>query len=351
MQNNVQPERNSPVGGLLESRRLEILRHLEDRLRVDGSLISKDAAVLPECLARADAIITASVDELNRSTDSGADSQPPAPDGGDPPGGSDVLMGVVVRELLRVAVDRPELVPDVLLAFTTVHRNLTSQVFASGDSYDTYILRTADEARRTERRELAREVHDELGHELSIAMYQLELGELYLNQDQAASAERFSRVRGHLGSAMLIVRRLISEFSETPVPEDLQREILSFVDKAGAGRSQVQVTVTGNQLLVPGGHRRQLFLIVREALLNVFTHANAERAVVRIGITSAEITASVQDNGHGFAVVAGADVTPGRGRRGFGLISMQERADSLGGSATISQSPAGTQVEVRIPLP
>jgi hypothetical protein len=102
------------AGGLLADRRAEILTRLEARLRESGSLLGKDPAVLPECLARADAILTATVTDLAR----------PAPpvqpqEQSTPPGGTGVLMDVVLAELLRFAAEQPRLVPDLAAATPT----------------------------------------------------------------------------------------------------------------------------------------------------------------------------------------------------------------------------------------
>jgi signal transduction histidine kinase len=368
------PTTEVSVSELLGSRRGDILRHLEHRLRATGSSLGKDPAVLPACIERADALLTATLMELDstrpaRRPDPGAGRTDPAvraegadhadPGDGDPgdagpgdagpgvpPGGAGLLMDVVLKELLHVVVEQPELMPEVSAALIVLHRNLASQGQPPGDSYDAYIVRSAEDARRRERRQLAREVHDELGHELSIAMRQLELSELYGPVDPQAAVARIGGAREHLASALGIVRRMIAEFSERP-SVDLEKEIVSFADMAGALRTTVHVRVTGNQLLIPGGHRHELFLIVREALLNVFAHAQARTATVMIDITSEAITATVADDGKGMTTAEAG----GTRRRGFGLTSMRERAGSLGGTVTVAGSSAGTRVDIWLPLP
>jgi len=326
------------VAGLLESRRTDILRRLERRLCDTGNDLAKDPVVLPACIARADAILTTTVSELGRTPDDDA-----------APGGSGVLMDVVLDELLQVAAQQPERLPQMSAVLASLHSVLATQAQAAGDTYDSYILRTTDEARRRERRQLAQEIHDELGHELSIAKHQLELSELYQATEPAAAASRTTSAREHLESAMLIVRRLIVEFADNRSRVDLEQEIVSFADVAGGWRTAVHVRVGGDQLVVPNGHRHHLFLIIREALLNVFAHADADKAVVLVDVVPVDgspdqvITAVVEDNGTGFE--------PASVDRGFGLVSMRERAESLGGGVTVASSAAGTRVEVRLPLP
>ncbi|MBM9506345.1 sensor histidine kinase [Actinacidiphila acididurans] len=389
------PTAEISVSAVLDARRPDILRALERRLRETGSALGSDPSVLPACMERADELLAATVRELDEGYDRGGEaglgrvpssSYGPVGAGGaaDPadlvdradavatpeerdepdgtPGRGGLLMDIVLKELLPLAVRRPELVPEIGRALTVLHRNLAADGRPPGDSYDAYIVRSAQDARQRERRRLAREVHDELGHELSIALRQLELSELYRDGDPQAAAERVGGAREHLASALLIARRLIAEFSEPP-SVDLEKEIVSFADSAGAGRTAVHVRVAGSQLLIPDGHRRELFLIVREALRNVFAHAAAEAATVRVDITSEAITAVVADDGRGIAPGgpgqgAGSGSEPGSGsggRRGFGLTSMRERAAALGGTVTVSgpvpPAGAGTRVEIRLPLP
>lgn len=330
-------ELTSEAGGLLAARRPDILRSLESRLRDTGNSLGQDPAVLPECLARADSVLARTESDLV-----GPASPEPA---GLPPGGAGVLMDVVLGELLRVVVDRPDRVRELSAVLTALHRNLTSSDSTAGDDYDMFILRSADEARRRERRQIAGAIHDELGHELSIAMHQLELGELVGASDPDAVLRRVATARSHLAAAMDITRRLITEFTEAKAGVDLAKEIVSFADAAGELRTVVHARVTGSQLLVPPQHRHELFLIAREALLNVFAHAAAAKAVVLVDISSAEITAEITDDGAGF------DAGAVRGRGGFGLVSMRERAASLGGTVEVTSSAAGTTVAVRLPLP
>jgi len=91
----------------------------------------------------------------------------------------------------------------------------------------------------------------------------------------------------------------------------------------------------------------QLVRIVQEALHNVRKHAGARTAWVRFSREGADILMSVEDDGVGFDPA----VPPADGRRHFGLASMRERAESVGGVLTVrSLGGTGTQVVVRLPL-
>ena len=90
----------------------------------------------------------------------------------------------------------------------------------------------------------------------------------------------------------------------------------------------------------------QLIRIVQEALHNVRKHSGARSARVRLWQEGEEILMSVEDDGVGFDPAT----PPADGRRHFGLATMRERAESVGGVLTVgSLGGMGTQVVVRLP--
>jgi signal transduction histidine kinase len=91
--------------------------------------------------------------------------------------------------------------------------------------------------------------------------------------------------------------------------------------------------------------REELFRSAREALSNVVKHAGVTSAKVELSFSADEASVRVSDAGRGF------DPAADRRAESFGLLSLQERAQALGGSAQISSEPGkGTQVLVRLPL-
>jgi two-component system, NarL family, sensor histidine kinase LiaS len=93
-------------------------------------------------------------------------------------------------------------------------------------------------------------------------------------------------------------------------------------------------------------HRsRELARIAREGLTNAIRHSDAARLTLRLSATSESVRVIVQDNG------VGLDPTPPRAGA-FGLTSMRERAEQLGGTCSIVSHPGnGTIVAVEVPRP
>jgi len=131
-----------------------------------------------------------------------------------------------------------------------------------------------------------------------------------------------------------------------PLARDPAVQVI-VVDNASPDRS-LEVVEDGELPELPPTTEIQLMWIVQEALNNVRNHAAADSATVRFSTEDAELVVSIDDDGCGF--------TPERRARTgwphFGLQTMRERAEAVGGRFEIESRPeGGTQVRVRLPLP
>ncbi|MBZ0088770.1 MAG: hypothetical protein K8H90_00165, partial [Thermoanaerobaculia bacterium] len=94
------------------------------------------------------------------------------------------------------------------------------------------------------------------------------------------------------------------------------------------------------------GRRRDLFLLLKEAIHNVARHSGAKRVEIRFGATASEIAVEIADDGVGFSPQA-----VGHDSSGNGLLTMRRRAEAQGGDFDLESSPgAGTRVRLRLPL-
>ncbi|HEX2279963.1 MAG TPA: sensor histidine kinase [Candidatus Tectomicrobia bacterium] len=103
----------------------------------------------------------------------------------------------------------------------------------------------------------------------------------------------------------------------------------------------------------PPAQEEALYRIVQEALHNVVKHAHARRVEITLGVVDGSIHLTVKDDGRGFALErAGVtDGLPTHGQGGFGLRTMRERAEALGGRTDVISAPGkGTIVDVWLPV-
>jgi len=213
------------------------------------------------------------------------------------------------------------------------------------------VLRRLAAAEETERGRVSRELHDRLGQDLTA----LKLGlQVIRKQGPASTAGRTSALKLEKLTDRLMrdVHRLAWELRPAVLDDfGLEMAVRRYADE-WAGLSGVPVDFHSRgmtaQRLAPE-LETTLYRITREALANVFRHAEARRVSVLLERRLDHISLIVEDNGRGFEAVAvlGAPATQGK----LGLLGMQERATLAGGSVEIESSPgAGTTVFVRLPL-
>lgn len=206
----------------------------------------------------------------------------------------------------------------------------------------------------SERKRIARELHDSLAQVLGYVRLQAGLARGGLEAGDAGRArEAIERIDEAAVEAYADVREAILGLrSHMADARDLSGLLASYLDRyrLQSGIDAVlEVEAAARELAVAPGAEAQLLRIVQEALSNVRKHAAARRVVVRLARgampTGATLRAEVVDDGRGFD----AAQTPSGIR--FGLASMRERAELAGGRLEIRSAPGnGTAVRVELPV-
>ena len=205
------------------------------------------------------------------------------------------------------------------------------------------------EAVQQERARIARELHDVVAHEMTVATLQAAAAQRLIGNDdeQAKRAAGEAERAGHEG--LVELRRLLGMLrtdepaSRTPQPGLMQ--IDSLIDQMREAGLNVDVTVEGEPRALPPGMDLNAYRIVQESLTNVLKHAGPNAtAAVDISYRSDGISLTITDDGRGAASSVGAP------RTGHGIISMQERAAILQGTFAAGARPGGGfRVSVSIP--
>jgi signal transduction histidine kinase len=196
-----------------------------------------------------------------------------------------------------------------------------------------------------ERTRVAREMHDSLGHALVSVNVKLEVAQRLYRVDAARADDELEATRALVRATMGELRRSLAALRSPPPDErDLPAALRRLADEVGS-RGTIQVSVAADSQEGPDpAVAEALFLIAREALLNVERHARATRATVWLGRTATGWSLEVRDDGVGFPP---AELRkPGH----FGVVGMRERAAALGGSLEVRSHPQrGTCVATEIP--
>jgi signal transduction histidine kinase len=208
----------------------------------------------------------------------------------------------------------------------------------------------AEQALLAERRRIARDVHDLVGHGLAAVMLQVTSARHVLRRDPAAaeealqSAEEVGRrsmreLRGTVG----LLRREGEEGVAPPLPS--AGDIAALVEEARAGGLEVELRERGDVSGVPSGVGVALYRIAQEALANAARHAPRARTVVDVEVADERVSLVADTIGP----IAAVSPTEQRGTH-YGLTGMAERAGPLGGELFAGQTAAGWRVSCRIPL-
>jgi signal transduction histidine kinase len=209
-----------------------------------------------------------------------------------------------------------------------------------------------EEARRRaseERLRIARELHDALGHHLSLINVQAGVA-LHVNEglpEQARGSLSAIKEASKEGLAELrsVLDILRQEDERAPrSPTSTLARLDDLVTQAAAAGLEVRLETNGDVRPLPFGVDVAAFRIVQEALTNVTRHAGPATAVVRVAYRDRELTIQVDDDGRGPG-------TMGTPRAGKGLLGMRERVAALGGDLEAVPRPeGGFRVRARLPL-
>ncbi len=198
-----------------------------------------------------------------------------------------------------------------------------------------------------ERTRIAREIHDDLGGNLTAIKMALALLTRRLPPDEAGLTEKAEYVDSLVDRTIETVHRISGDLR----PSILDFGLVAAIEwQAREFEKQLgipcEVSSNKKEIALHLDQATALFRIFQEALTNIAKHAQASRVTVKLIRTNRSVRLEITDNGKGFAV---ADrLKP----KSFGIRGMTERAISLGGNLSVSAAQhGGSVVSIKIPLP
>jgi signal transduction histidine kinase len=200
-------------------------------------------------------------------------------------------------------------------------------------------------AREEERKRIARELHDELGQQLTALRMGASTLRIRFGPDNPELTEHVQKLLELADQTMQVVRDAVSSLR----PGALDAGISAAVEWLAAEFSRgTQVTyslsVPDENLPLAEERAIALFRIVQEALTNVARHARARHVHVKLERVGDDCLLEIRDDGCGFDPVAIR-------KRSFGLAGMKERMLMLGGKIDIVSTPGkGTTIKVELPI-
>jgi two-component system sensor histidine kinase DesK len=187
-------------------------------------------------------------------------------------------------------------------------------------------LKTAEQER------IARDLHDILGHTLSVIILKSELANRVIDHDLKRAKKEMEDVESVARKALSEVREAISGYRSGDLFAEIERA-QQTLETAG-----ISVQRDYQPTSLPFALDRTLALILREAITNVIRHAQATECKLTLTSTAESCELVVHDNGRGVSAQAGN-----------GMNGIRERVAAIGGQVTWT-TPPGTELRVTVPL-
>jgi two-component system sensor histidine kinase DesK len=183
-----------------------------------------------------------------------------------------------------------------------------------------------------ERNRFARDLHDILGHSLTVITVKAELAARLIDVDPARAKAEVVDLERLSRDALADVRRAVGGYRELTLPGELSHA------RTALAAAEIAADLPNSTDAVEGDLRELFAWVVREGVTNVVRHSGAAQCTVRLTATSAE----VRDDGRGPGDFAG--------QPGHGLLGLRERAAAFGASVTTAAvEPHGFSLTVAVP--
>ncbi|MEW5986671.1 MAG: sensor histidine kinase [Chloroflexota bacterium] len=222
--------------------------------------------------------------------------------------------------------------------------HLTAELETANHQLSAFAAQAQETAVTQERNRLAREIHDNLGHYLTVVHVQIEAARAVMSSDRQLATNALNVAQELTQEGLAAVRQSVMALRESPLGnKSLPEAITALVSEVQQTGLTTKFEVKGSPRFLEARTALTLFRAAQEGLTNVRKHANALQVEVRLDYTDpAAVSLAVSDDGVGSEVEATTD--------GFGLLGVRERVKLLGGRVIIDSAPGrGFRLAVEIP--
>ncbi len=200
------------------------------------------------------------------------------------------------------------------------------------------LLRKQDEithlTKIAERERIARDMHDVLGHSLSVVVLKSELARRLIPTDPERAMREIEDVETAARQALTQVREVISGYRSAGWAAEIA-QAQRVLEAAG-----IALDLDESPVNLPPAVENVLSLALREAVTNIVRHAAATCCAVRLGHDGNDLLCEISDNGVGTESL----------QRGHGLRGMRERIEALGGAIHLASNQSGLQLRITLPF-
>ena len=187
-------------------------------------------------------------------------------------------------------------------------------------------------AKVAERERIARDLHDVLGHTLSVIILKSELASKLIDRDPGRAKAEIRDVEHTSREALAEVRSTIRGYRQQSVEEEIKRA------RAALETAGVRVKSESQTVGLTPAQESVVALVIREAVTNVVRHAQAQHCRLSLVPQNGSCVLEIEDDGNGSSQP-----------EGNGLRGMRERIEALGGTL-VHKSEAGTRLTIQFPV-
>ena len=199
-------------------------------------------------------------------------------------------------------------------------------------------------AQDSERTRIARELHDDLGQQIAVLSFDVEL-----LRGQRATEVEVERIATHAAGRLQEIGRTVHNIAHRLHPSRLRllglvRALSGMVYELNSPSLTVTFEHDNVPDVIPHDMALHIFRVAQEAVQNAIKHSHGHALTIHLSYRDGRLTLSVADDGAGF------DAGSASAERGLGFISMHERLDSVGGSLLVESQPGnGTRIVASVP--
>jgi signal transduction histidine kinase len=234
-------------------------------------------------------------------------------------------------------------------ASRTRAEELLAELEVSHRQLKEYAGQVAELATTRERNRLARDIHDTLGHYLTVINVQLEKALVFRDKRPEEAIQAVSDAKRLASEALQDVRRSVGTLRTTQELPEFTPSLTELVERVRSDTCAIELNIEGDEDSFSRQGLLALYRAVQEGLTNVQRHAGASHIWIDLHFGEQEATLILRDNGHGFDASSWQQADTGHDG-GYGLQGVQERLELVGGSLQVESAPGqGTTLRVTLP--
>ncbi len=226
---------------------------------------------------------------------------------------------------------------------------LLAELEVSHQQLKEYAEQVEELATTKERNRLARDIHDTLGHYLTVINVQLEKALAFRDKKPREADQAVSDAKRLASEALQDVRRSVGALRTARELPAFVPSMTELVERMQSDRCAVELIMEGSEDDFSKPGLLALYRAVQEGLTNVQRHAGASHVWIELRFGEQEATLVLRDDGRGFDPVREQRLQVGH-EGGYGLRGLQERLELVGGSLKVESAPGeGTVLVVTVP--